>query len=344
MNTTVEIQSVAGSLTVQDHGRAGYQRFGVAEGGAMDRFALYQGAALLDNDINDAALEMAGAGASFAMSGEPGIFACTGAPMTLRLNNRALPWNSSFRVTAGDLLEIGPATQGVYGYLHASGGFDVPAILGSRATHSRACFGGFQGRALAAGDRLLVCAANAPTRLWTLPQEAYFDADEIRIVAGVQAHLFDQTLHERFLSTRFIMSLKRDRMGARLESGSSTFLPQTGLTGVSDAVLAGDVQIAGDGFATVLLADRQPTGGYPRIATVITADLNKVAQLRSGQQFHFSLLDLAEAVDALREYQRTISRLKDTRQALVRDPAEIPDLLQYNLIDGVITGNDADRA
>ncbi len=310
----------------------------------MDRFALYQGAALLDNAPDAAALEMAGAGVSVTITGEPTVFACTGAPMTLKLNNRKLPWNSSFRVHAGDLLEIGSATQGVYGYLHVAGGFDVPAILGSRATHSRAGFGGLEGRALVVGDKLCVAAGAGPARLCVLPQEAYFSARVVRIVRGAQAHLFDRQLHEQFLATTFTMSLKRDRMGARLESGSTTFLPETGLSGISDAVLAGDIQIAGDGFATVLLADRQPTGGYPRIATVITADLATVAQMRSGECFRFELLDVADAVDALREQRRRIDKLPDMRQALVRDPAEMSDLLEYNLIDGVITGDESDRA
>ncbi len=340
MSTVVEVLSIAGSVSIQDHGRAGYQRYGVAEGGAMDRFALHQGATLLNNSTDAAVLEMAGAGARLEISGEKTAFACTGAPMSLQINGQTLRWNSSFVAAPGDIVEIGSASQGVYGYLHIAGGFEVPAILGSRATHSRAGFGGHEGRVLIAGDKLAAAGSGIDIQMRGLPPEDYFNSELIRIVWGAQAHLFDQNIRSRFLDTTFTMTMRRDRMGARLSADDETFLPASGLTGISDAVLAGDIQIAGDGAATVLLADRQPTGGYPRIATVISADLGAVAQMRSGRQFKFGLLGVSEAVDVLRAQDRRARQLPSLLQPLVRDPSEITDLLEYNLIDGFTTGEE----
>lgn len=340
MTITIEILSVAGALGIQDQGRAGYQRYGVAEGGAMDQFALHQGAALLAQSAQLAALEMAGGGGRFRVVSGRGMLACTGATMALSVNDRSLPWGCGFEVHENDVITIAAATNGVYGYLHIAGGFDVPAVLGSRSTHSRAGFGGHQGRTLQPGECIRALVAASHNRPMRLPLPDYLDSSVIRIVWGAQAHLFDSVIKQRFLDASFSVSVKRDRMGAKLDSDGGTFLPASGLTGISDAVLAGDIQIAGDGGATVLLADRQPTGGYPRIATVIGADLDAVAQLRSGRSFRFELLTIEQAVDALKTRRAKLQQIASRLQPLVRDPADISDLLSYNLIDGMTAGRE----
>lgn len=336
MTSMLRVVSVAPGASLQDNGRHGYQRYGIAEGGVMDRTALAEGAALLNNSLDDAVIEFSGNGGVFEVCGAPVLIACTGANMHPTVDNQPVPWRSTVMVTAGQTITIGAAKQAVYGYLHVRGGFDVPQVLGSRGTHTRAGFGGYHGRFLQARDELPVVtsASNGPAHLSMatgLPQSAKV----IRIVRGAQADKFSDEVYQRFVNTVFTMSPARDRMGARLES-SHAFNSESGLSGISDAVLAGDVQIGGDGMATVLLSDRQPTGGYPRIATVISADLDRFVQLPVLSRFCFECVGMEQAVDALATYRHSLLSVKDYIVPLHRNPAEITDLLSYNLVDGVI--------
>lgn len=336
MTSILRVVSVAPGASLQDNGRHGYQRYGIAEGGVMDRTALAEGAALLNNTLDDAVIEFSGNGGVFEVCGAPVLIACTGADMHATVDDQPVPWRSTVMVNAGQIMTIGAARQAVYGYLHVQGGFDVPQVLGSRGTHTRAGFGGYHGRFLRAGDELPVampsCSGQAYLSMTTgLPQQAKV----IRIVRGAQADKFSDEVYQRFVNTVFTMSPARDRMGARLDSPHG-FKSETGLSGISDAVLAGDVQIGGDGLATVLLSDRQPTGGYPRIATVISADLDRFVQLPVLSEFCFECVGMEQAVDALATYCQSLLSLKDNIAPLHRNPAEMTDLLSYNLVDGVI--------
>ncbi len=341
MSGRLRVLQAGPAMTVQDAGRPGYQRYGVAEGGAMDQHALAEGNALLLQNTDTAVLEMAVAGGQFQVIDAPLQLATSGCRMDLFVDDQPLPWRSNFLVNPGQVIRIGQARGGVYGYLHVQGGFDVPLILGSRSTHTRAGFGGFQGRSLASGDELVAMVA-APTevRCRRLPEPHYLERREIRIVRGAQAHLFSDSNRSTFLHADFRMSSRRDRMGARLETDADSFAASGGLTGISDAVVAGDVQVTGDGVATVLLADRQPTGGYPRIATVISADLAAMAQLPTNAAFSFKLVSMQEAVSAMRQQRLALAGLPASCTPLVRDPADVPDLLRYNLIDGAINAQD----
>ncbi|OED37413.1 hypothetical protein AB833_23605 [Chromatiales bacterium (ex Bugula neritina AB1)] len=341
MSPALRVVQAGPALTLQDSGRPGYQRFGVAEGGAMDRFALAEGNALLAQNESGAVLEMAVSGGHFQVLGAPLQLATSGCPMDLAVDDHAVPWRCNFTVQPQQIIRIGHARGGIYGYLHVKGGFDVPMVLGSRSTHTRAGFGGFHGRCLRAGDELAITSAVAFTDgMHRLESDHAMSRRELRVVWGAQAHLFSEANRRTFLNARFRMTSRRDRMGARLDTDAESFAATGGLSGISDAVVAGDVQVTGDGVATVLLADRQPTGGYPRIATVISADLGVVAQLPAGTEFTFKQVDMKEAVSALREQQEAIDNLASRLLPLVRDPAQIPDLLRYNFVDGMVSAHD----
>jgi len=216
------------------------------------------------------------------------------------------------------------------------------------STYVRSDLGGYEGRPLRAGDELplkcSVVAEDAEPGIRFVPQKLppaeYFTKDVIRIVWGTQAHVFSAEVREALLKGEFSVSAERDRMGARLTTDVGSLAAATGLSGVSDAVVIGDIQVAGDGVATVLLADRQPTGGYPRIATVITADLDAISQMPTLKPFRFKLVTIDEAVTALALRQQEILTLKNRMTSVTRSPEDISDLLKYSLIDGVVDAND----
>ncbi len=317
--------------TVQDLGRPGLQRQGVSEGGAIDPRALWEGAALLEQPATLAALEMTLVGGTFRAEGAPVRVALTGAAFEVAVNETPMPWRTAFTLSPGQSLTIGRARDGVYGYLHLQGGIDVPSVLGSRSTHVRASFGGIEGRAVRAGDRLCAGAAAARSDTDILDVPAPAAPTVVRILWGVHADEFTPDERARFLATTFRLAAQRDRMGARLDGAERPFTTARGLKLISDAVVLGDVQIPGDGQPVVLLADRQPTGGYPRIATVSSADLPAFAQLPTGAPVRFAATTPEDAVAALRARHDELSSLPERVRRLW--PAE--HLRSINLIDGV---------
>ncbi len=345
---SLKVLDAGPGVTLQDAGRPGYQRYGVTEGGVMDRWALAECNLLLGNKINTAALEMIAVGGKFTVTEKPVTMATSGAAMDITLDGTSIPWRSSFTLEPGQVLHCGYARQAIYSYLQVEGGFAIPTVLESMSTYARSDLGGYEGRPLRSGDELPLVgdvtavgvglsSCSTPRKL---PVPEYLAKDVIRIVWGTQAHVFDVEARGSLLQADFTVSAERDRMGARLATDIGSLAAATGLSGVSDAVVIGDIQVAGDGVATVLLADRQPTGGYPRIATVITADLDAVAQMPTSKPFKFQLVTIDEAVAALALQRQQLLALPDRMTSVTRSPEDITDLLKYSLIDGVVDAKD----
>jgi allophanate hydrolase len=338
----LRIISAGPALTVQDRGRPGYLGFGVSAGGAMDPFALAEGQALLGNGPDSAAIEMTGTGGRFTAEGGALWVALTGAPFRASIGGIPVRWRSAFRLAEGQHLDIGPAEGGNYGYLSIAGGVDIAPTLGSRATQPRAGIGGLDGRTLNSGDVLPAGKpGDLPDTPLLLPDAGYFGRKEIRVMAGPQSHLFPPEEVERFTATDFRISAAMDRMGVRLESDADPIRMDSGLKTISDSVLLGDLQVPGNGRPIALMADRQPTGGYPRIATIISADIPAFCQLPPGSAVRFRMVAEEEALTALRRMAADRKALRRRAEPLVRDPHDIPDLLSYNLIDGVVAGDGA---
>ena len=340
---TFEVLEAGPGVTLQDNGRPGFQRYGVTEGGVMDRWALAECNYLLGNSSNTAALEMIAVGGKFTVTEKPVTMATAGAAMDITLDGEVLPWRSSFTVEPGQVLHCGYARQSIYSYLQVAGGFAVSPVLASMSTYARSGLGGFEGRMLRSGDQLPLAGIDSSVEHpvpQKLPTPGYLTRDVIRIVRGTQAHVFSDDVREALLQSEFSVSAERDRMGARLTTDAGSLAAASGLSGVSDAVVIGDIQVAGDGVATVLLADRQPTGGYPRIATVITADLDAVSQMPTHKPFRFELVTVNEAVAALALQQQEIKALPDRMTSVIRTPEDISDLLKYSLIDWVVDAKD----
>jgi biotin-dependent carboxylase-like uncharacterized protein len=288
--------------TVQDLGRRGYQASGVSVAGAMDPLALRLANELVGNAHDGAGLEVTLLGPRLKAL-RPCTAAVTGAMVELTLNGRPAPLSQALELKAGDELEIGRTTRGARAYLAFGGGVEVPAVLGSCSTYTRAGFGGMQGRALQAGDRLaLGSPGGGPTRS-SLPQAPLPEDDgaSVRVVLGPQDDHFSSETVEDFLDTAFEISSDADRMGYRLSGHPVKHAGPAEI--VSDGVVLGSIQVPPHGNPIVMLADRASMGGYPKIATVISADVRLVAQCRPGMRLRFRRVSPAEGRDALLEQE-----------------------------------------
>lgn len=288
----------AGPLcSVQDGGRFGMLRHGVSASGPMDAGA-FRLAGTLAATAAESGIEFTTAGLVFTVEAGSLRGGCAGGSFSLSVNGHPREWPAAVGLSAGDRVEISPGAAGNYGYLRFDGEIDVPKVMGSRATNLTVGLGGLEGRALRAGDRIGVRAAAPGTDAASATPEAAQEG-AIRIVWGLHADLFLPAVRARFLSTGFRVSGRLDRMGTRLEDRSGVFAGVQRLSLVSDAIVPGDIQILGDGTPIVLMRDHQPTGGYPRIATVIGADLDRFAQLRPGREVRFAPVTVAKAQQLL---------------------------------------------
>ncbi|MEM8697639.1 MAG: biotin-dependent carboxyltransferase family protein [Pseudomonadota bacterium] len=283
--------------TVQDLGRTGAQRFGVPVSGVRDREAMALANALVGAPVDQAVLELGYIGPSFEVEAEAVTLAVVGARMQIALTRGDLqemvPDGRSFQVNRGDLVTCGPLRDAPSACLAVAGGFDLAPVMGSRSTFLKAAFGGFRGRALAAGDLLPMGEASPAPQTLTLtapfPPEP---ADRIRVVMGPQEDYFTSEVVEIFLSAKWQVTQEADRMGLRL--AGPELAHNKGYNITSDAIVTGSIQVPGNGLPIVLLVDRQTSGGYPKIATVITADLPKLGRLGPGERFGFQAVTAAE--------------------------------------------------
>lgn len=333
MSGSLEILDAGPGVTVQDLGRPGLQRFGVPEGGALDRWSHHAAAALLANDAELAAIELLLSGARLRVAGDPVQLAVTGHAGSFTIDGRRAPVGQVIDAPAGAVIDLRPSTAGAIAYLAIGGGVDTDPVLGSRSTHLRARLGGLHGTALRRGDVLEIGDGHrvqAGRALGSGPPTS----EPFRVVWALHASEFEAP--ESALDQAFTMTASRDRMGAVLEPERS-ITAQAGLTLPSAPVVAGDLQVPGDGRPVALLADRQPTGGYPRLATIVGADLDRFAQVPVGEQVRFEVVDLEEAVALHRAHRGALASLPDT----VDPPGA--SLWGRNLISGITVGDEESR-
>ncbi len=336
MTATFALHQTGPAVTVQDLGWDGYVAQGISRGGAMDILAMAEGAALLGQSSNLAALEMPGFGGVFSTSCNC-VIALTGAEMRADIEGRVLGWNATHALPAGAKLRIGPVIRGVYGYLHISGGFEPPLLLGARGTHLAA---GLRAP-LAAGDTLPFGAVQAQRGQGSLAVADRSAGGVIRILPTLQSDMFGADFLVAFQNTGFTRDPRSNRMGVRLSAPDGpNFAPEAARNILSDIVMEGDIQITGDGTPYVLMAESQTTGGYPRIAQVLPCDLPRLAQLSGGAEIRFQMISHSEAIEIERAAQAARAGLAALCKPVVRDPREADDLLAMQLISGVTAGED----
>lgn len=292
---SVKVKIPGALTTVQDAGRYGYQKSGISTSGVMDADAYEKANYLVGNEQGEAVLEMTVFGGTYEFT-EDTVAAVTGAQMELTLNQQQVPLNCPIQIHKGDSLTVGIAKAGLRGYLAVAGGFDVPVVMGSRSTNQKCRLGGLEGRALAAGDELSVGKGGKTYQevkeRRTEPRE-FPSLITIRVIEGPQAEYFTEKGKKAFYSETYTISEQSDRMGYRLEGPSVE--SKNGTDIVSDGIALGSVQIPPSGKPIVLLADRQTTGGYAKVATVYSRDIPRLVQGRPGEKVRFVPITLEEA-------------------------------------------------
>lgn len=309
-----KVQEPGPLTTVQDLGRFGYQRFGVPLSGVLDKFSYRVANWLVGNEEGAAVLEIAFMRLKVEVLARAHVAVC-GADIPFKVNEDKGELWSSFEVHPGDVISFKQAKTGLRAYLAVSGGIDTPRVMGSRSTYVGAGLGGFKGRALIAGDvlhrgdqHLLECTRRLPDSL----KPAFDRSITLRALPGPQDDYFDDGLFV-FFKDEFTVSNKADRMGYRLEGPSIALREGLPKSIISEPSLPGGVQIPADGQPIILLVE-QTVGGYAKIATVITPDLDKVAQARPGDTVRFEQIDLESAHQVQREYH---SRLREAQRQLM---------------------------
>lgn len=304
----------AGMLsTIQDLGRYGYQKSGIIVSGAMDKLALRTGNLLLGNKEEEAGLEVTLIGPVLLFE-EAQLIILTGADLSPSIDGAPLTMWRPVHIPKGSILTFGKPASGCRAYLSVAGGFKIKPVLGSCATYLQAGIGGWEGRALKPGDRIpfrQACKDKGKFN-WTPDLKLYPNLDKqgVRVIAGPEFGLFTKESTEAFFGQEFSISKENNRMGYRLD-GPGIHQAKTEEM-LSSAVTFGTIQVPQQGKPIILMADCQTTGGYPRIAQVITADLSILAQKQTGSQIKFELITLAEAQKYLQQQEQQIQQLKHT--------------------------------
>lgn len=299
--------------TVQDLGRFGFLDRGVPPSGALDSFACRVANLLAGNPEGLAVLEITVMGPVLEAMGEADI-ALTGAEMGMTINKNPVPSWRTARVKEGDIIRILRAEKGCRAYLAVSGGFEVPLVMGSRSTFVRAGFGGLQGRGLIKGDILKKGAGALLKQPLFLPDAflpEYRREIVLRAIPGPQEDSFKHAL-DLFFTSGYAVTAQSDRMGYRLQGPPIEHDPDAPQSIITEPVVPGNIQIPADGQPIILLVE-QTTGGYSKIATVITSDINKVAQAMPGATIRFKKTSLGEAH---RLYRTDENRLQKIRAIL----------------------------
>jgi biotin-dependent carboxylase-like uncharacterized protein len=323
--------------TIQDQGRRGFQHVGVPVSGALDRNGYLLANALVGNTLGAACLEIIGSGPEFEVIGTSVRIALIGSGGGLEIGGPFVPSGQTARLTKGDMVRVRLGGDAFCSYLAIEAGFDVPLCLGSRSTYTRAAFGGFAGRPLRSGDVLHGFADDVPTRdevTFGEPRSLGLDRP-IRVVLGPQDDDFTAAAIEEFLHGSYTITPASDRMGFRLAGPP---LPhKSGYNIVSDGIVAGSIQVPGSKLPIVLMADAQTTGGYPKIATVISADLPVLAVRGGGRSIRFQSVSREDAETIHRaEHQQLLKIISSIRPASESQGIRIEALYNQNLIDGVI--------
>lgn len=322
---TIEVIKPGALSTLQDLGRNGFQHFGVPVGGVMDEWSHRVANLLVENSEREATLEITLLGPSLRFQ-EAALIAITGADLSPRIGERAVPREVPVLVRAGSQLDFGRRVAGARTYVAVHGGFAVPAVMHSKSTYVRGQFGGLHGRALRKGDVLDLAPADAERvyprlaaklRASLLPfaslenrpfvpgAPSYAPETAVRAIAGQHWHAFTADAQQHFQQSGYRLMPQSDRMGLRLD-GPKLALREP-LEIISEPVAFGTIQVPPDGNPIVLMADRQTIGGYPKIASVASVDLPVLAQRMPAQGVQFQLISLEQAQRLYLEKERAIA-------------------------------------
>jgi biotin-dependent carboxylase-like uncharacterized protein len=336
--TRLVISSVGPASSVQDGGRFGAQRYGLTPSGAMDRLALAAANCLAGNALLAPAVEIGPYGASFTAREGAVRVALAGASRSAEVGGRAVAWDSSLTLADGETLKLGVARGGSFSYLAIEGAIKGEPTFGSLAVNARAGLGSPYPRPLQAGDELSVSVASGKAeRRIDLPAAAA--VGPIRVVLGPQNDEFSDEAISLFLESEWKISATSDRMGYRLEGPLIKHLHGHNI--VSDGTVNGSIQVPGNGQPIALMSDRGTSGGYPKIATVITADFGRFAQIPAGTAFHFNAISMEEAQSEARKFAELLRTLPDRLGSIESFDLNVEALQGANVAGAAVNAMDA---
>src|SRR5215212_5451038 len=331
------VSEIGPASSVQDGGRHGAQRYGLTPSGAMDQLALAAANVLIGNTPFVAAIEIGPFGAAFTAREGAARIAVAGASRNADISGRAVALDASMTLAEGQTLTLGFARGGSFSYLAIEGGMAGEPMFGSLAVNARAGLGSPYPRPLQAGDELPTASASgANERRIELPVQS---AGPIRVVMGPQDDEFSEEAIKLFLESDWKVSATSDRMGYRLEGPVIKHLHGHNI--VSDGTVNGSIQVPGNGAPIVLMPDRGTTGGYPKIATVISADLGGFAQMPPGTLFKFNAVSMAEAQEEARKFAQLLRALPDRLRSMEHLDLNIDALRDANVAGAAVSAVDA---
>jgi antagonist of KipI len=305
---TIRVAKPGFFTTVQDLGRYGYAHLGISPGGAADALSFRIANLLVGNDENAPALEMTLLGATLEFE-ESAIAALAGASCECTASLAKVPANTAFELPAGAVLQCGSMTSGGRCYLAVQGGFDIPLVMGSASTFVPGHFGGFAGRRLRSGD-VLRLRQHGSSHIRSLRPDA-LDAlhapQPLRVTRGAQQEWFGPEAFDTLFSTAYVVSEQSDRTGLRLKGAAVR--PREHSELLTDGIPLGAIQVPQDGQPIILFVDQQTTGGYPKIANVIAADVHRLGQLRPRDEVRLAEVSIVQAVQTLGEQERWLREL-----------------------------------
>lgn len=308
---SIEVLKPGALTTLQDLGRRGFQKLGVPVNGVMDERSHRLANALVGNAQSQGTLEVTLMGPTLRFTVDA-VIAVTGADLDVKVNGEPLQLDTATVVTAGSELAFGKRRSGVRAYIAVRGGYQVDPVMGSVSLFARGSYGGFAGRALAKGDVIALNdsskkdASSVDRKLAAFAQDVLANADApIRVMAGREWERFNAASQDAFQQESFRLTPNSDRMGFRLEGPTLELTQATQME--SEALGFGAIQVPADGNPIVLMADRQTTGGYPKIAQVCAVDLPRLAQKMPGEWVKFNVIGIDHAQRLLLSQERTFA-------------------------------------
>lgn len=305
----IEIITPGLLTTVQDFGRVGVMKNGFTQNGVMDRYSMTVANRLCGNCDSAPVLEMTVLGVTARFTQDT-VVCVSGADFGAKINDKPIKRNKAYKINKGDILSMGAAKNGMRAYLAVAGGIVGEYVFGSASTNLKFAFGGHFGKKLQSGDVLSIGTGAFPLGeidKWEIPESEYSKDAQLRVVLGPQNEMFTDEDIRLFLSQEYEVNAQSDRMGIRLSG--EPLKSKNGMDIISDGIVFGSVQVPNSGEPIILMADHQTTGGYAKIATVISVDLPRASQLSAGNTVRFKSVTVEEAEQEAKKQKRFFDNL-----------------------------------
>ncbi|MDO4938585.1 MAG: biotin-dependent carboxyltransferase family protein [Lachnospiraceae bacterium] len=322
--------------TIQDAGRRGFQRYGMAVSGSVDVHSYIYANILVGNEPTEAVLEVTLMGPSIEFT-SPSVIAITGGDLTPRINGEPVRMYKALRVSKGDVLSFGHIKSGCRADIAFAGGLDIEETMGSRSTYIKAGLGGHHGRNLQDGDEVAfrkegACPKNIEIREMDPPID-WTGNYTVRVVLGPEEDRFTDAGIGTFLSSEYKVTNSFDRMGVRLEGDVIEHVNDANV--ISNGIPFGAIQVPDSGQPIIMLSDRQTVGGYTKIATIINVDMPMIAQCKAGDKVHFKSINIYEAQELFVKQKNYYRALRDSFDNYVGKLGSIPEspLIHNNAVE-----------